>query len=233
MIDTVLFDFDGTLADTNDLIIASWQYTYRERIGHTVSKEEILKTFGEPLVESMRKAFPEFDVDESIEIYRSFQREIFSDAIKPFPGVPELVKELSARGFKIGVVTSRARTSTYLGLELFGLDPYIDAVITCDDCAEHKPAPGPCLACLEALGSKPGNSVMVGDSKYDIGCANNAGVTSVMVGWSMAAAAGVQYESDGPGDESEDARTVDPAFIPDYTVSSAEEIMSVIRSLEC
>ena len=74
---------------------------------------------------------------------------------------------------------------------------------------------------------------MVGDSKYDIGCANNAGVTSVMVGWSMAAAAGVQYESDGPGDESEDARAVDPAFIPDYTVSSAEEIMSVIRSLEC
>ena len=226
MIDTILFDFDGTVADTNDLIIASWQYTYRELLGHTVSKEEILKTFGEPLVESMAKAFPGFDVEEAITIYREFQREIFSDAIKPFPGIQELMKELSARGFKLGIVTSRARTSTYMGLELFGIDPYIDAVITCDDCQEHKPGPGPALACLEALGSKPENSVMIGDSKYDIGCANNAGVISIMVGWSMAAAAGVQYEAEGPGD------VTDPVFRPDYTVSSAEEILEVLKKLE-
>ena len=233
MIDTVLFDFDGTIADTNDLIIASWQYTYRERLGHTVSKDEILRSFGEPLVETMAKVFPEYDVDESIAIYRDFQKEIFSDAIKPFPGIPELVKELSARGYKIGIVTSRVRSSTYLGLEIFGLDPYIDAVITCEDCAEHKPGPGPCLACLEALGSKPENAVMVGDSKYDIGCANHAGVTSVMVGWSMAAAAGVQYETRAAGDESGEEVKTDPAFIPDYTVSSAEEILEVIRSIGC
>lgn len=228
MIDTVLFDFDGTIADTNELIIASWQYTYRERIGHTVSKEEILKTFGEPLRSTMAKVFPDHDVDESVAIYRDFQKDIFRDAIKPFPGMPELVKELSARGFKIGVVTSRVRHSTYLGLEIFGLDPYIDAVITCEDCEEHKPGPGPALACLEALGSKPENAVMVGDSKYDIGCANNAGVKSIMVGWSMAAAAGVQYGEAGPGDVPEN---VDPLFLPDYRVSSAEEILEVIRSL--
>jgi len=225
LIDTVLFDFDGTIADTNDLIIASWQYTYRQRVGHTVSKEEILKTFGEPLRVTMARVFPDHDVEESIAIYRDFQKEIFSDAIKVFPGIPELVKELSARGYKIGVVTSRVRSSTYLGLEIFGLDPYIDAVITCEDCAEHKPGPGPALACLEVLGSKPENAVMIGDSKYDIGCANNAGVTSIMVGWSMAAAAGVQYEAEGPGD------AADPVFRPDYTVSSAEEILEVLKRI--
>ena len=106
-IDTVLFDFDGTLADTNEMIIGSWQHTYRTLRGEEEPLENILKTFGEPLALSMEKAFPETPVDQAIAVYRSFQEEHFEEMIRPFPGMDELIRRLKREGYKVGIVTSR------------------------------------------------------------------------------------------------------------------------------
>ena len=210
-INTVIFDFDGTLADTNDLIIKSWQAVYMARHGKEGDHDHILSTFGEPLYHTMGKTFPEFDIEESVDIYRSFQKDIFKDTIKPFPGMVELIKELKEKGYKTGIVTSRLRASTYEGLQCFGVEEYIDEIVTVEDCDKHKPDPEPALMCLERLGSTPEESVMIGDSQFDIGCANNAGMTSVMVSWSRAV--------DGQ----------DAIYIPDYIIEEAEDLWDIIE----
>ena len=189
---TVVFDFDGTIADTNQLIIGSWQAVFRARRGVEGEISDILATFGEPLYYTMEKLFPEFDVEESVDIYRSYQKEIFVDQIEIFPGMKELVLELKERGYKVGIATSRLRASTLLGLNKFGLEDKIDALVTVEDTAKHKPDPEPALICLEKLGSTADESIMVGDSAYDMGCGKNAGMTTVLVGWSEVAKSGVE-----------------------------------------
>ena len=76
-INTVIFDFDGTLADTNGMVISSWQYTYDMLGVERPSEEVIFGTFGEPLPISMEKAFPDVPVDKSVGLYRENMNRIF------------------------------------------------------------------------------------------------------------------------------------------------------------
>ena len=212
MIDTVLFDFDGTLMDTTDVIVGSWQHTFVTLTGREGELEKIYRTFGEILRDSMVKMFPDSDPDEAVEIYRSYHRNNFGERIKVFPGMKELLAELKARGIKTAVVTSRAGVTTVEGLESYGLSDYFDALVTCDDTDRHKPDPEPVNIALKKLASKPENALMIGDSMYDIMCARNAGVKSVLVGWQLAV---TPEEINGEAG-------------PDYTVETAEEILNLI-----
>lgn len=183
-IKNVIFDFDGTIADTGDLIIRSWQYTYEARRGEKGDEDVIRKSFGEPLVLTMEREFPEFDVQESIEIYRSYQFKHYKEEVSSFPGMVEVIKRLKERGYTVSVVTSRMRSTTLAGLEKFGILEDMSHVITCEDTSEHKPNPAPVIACLNALGAEPDTAIMVGDSTFDIRCCHGAGVKGVLVGWS-------------------------------------------------
>ena len=184
--DTVLFDFDGTVMNTNDVIIASWQHTFRTIDGKEREVSEIARTFGEPIVKTMKRLFPQVPVEESLKIYRSYQYDYFDDLVTLFPGMKELLVKLRKTGYKTGLVTSRMRNTTFRGLEKFELTDLFDAVVTCDDTNVHKPDPEPVFIALDKLGTKPEKTVMLGDTMYDIMCANNAGVTSILVGWAIA-----------------------------------------------
>lgn len=184
MINTVLFDFDGTLINTNKVILASWQHTYEHYLGHQVDEEHILKSFGEPLRKTMEREFPGVDPDESMDVYRKFQAQCSDSLVEGFPGIAPLLKELRRRHFKLAIVTSRTRESTDRYLDKFGLRGMFNEVVSCDDTDAHKPDPEPILLMLEKLGLYRDQVIMVGDSAFDIKCANNAEVESVMVGWS-------------------------------------------------
>lgn len=186
MIDTILFDFDGTLMDTNHIIIESWQHTFRTIEGREESLDRLIPTFGEPLEQTMKTFFPDMPVEESIEVYRSFQRDHFTGYIELFPGTKEMLRKVKDAGFKTAVVTSRLIGTTMEALEKFGIVEYFDVVITPHDTTKHKPDPEPALVALEKLGSKPENAAFIGDTYFDIGCANNAGVKAILVGWSFA-----------------------------------------------
>ena len=213
--DTVVFDFDGTIADTNNLIINSWQAVFRARTGNEGPLEMILSTFGEPLYYTMEKLFPDFDVEESVDIYRGYQKKIFLEEIEIFPGMKELITSLKEKGYKVGIATSRLRESTLMGINKFGLADSIDALVTVEDTTKHKPDPEPALICLDKLGSKAETSIMIGDSSYDMGCGKNAGMTTVLVGWSEVAKSGVENIYD--------------FFTPDYIIEEAEDLWKILE----
>ena len=141
MVTTVLFDFDGTLVNTNDLIIASWQYTYKHYLGHEVSLEHIVASFGEVLPLTMAREFPDVDVDEACNVYRDYQLHVAEEMIKTFEGIPDLLKELNARGYRVAIVTSRTRESALRYLDMLEISGYFEDLVTCDDTNKHKPDP--------------------------------------------------------------------------------------------
>lgn len=187
MINTVLFDFDGTLVNTNDVIIASWQHTYMHYRGREESIETITSCFGEPLLITMEREFPGVDPQESAEVYRLFQQQNAHLLVKIFPGIVDLLKALKEAGYRMGIVTSRTRESALRYMDMFGITEYFEAMVTCDDTTVHKPNPEPILLGLEKMGITKAEAIMIGDSPFDIKCANNAGVKSVMVDWRITA----------------------------------------------
>ena len=208
----ILFDFDGTLANTNGLVLGSWKHAFRVLRGIEQCDEFIKKTFGEPLGVSMQKFFPEVPVDEAIDIYRSHQKDIFEEAIEPFPGMVELIKELKSRGYKVAVTTSRMYNSTMVGLRKFGLDEVLDVIVTAEDTTKHKPDPEPALITLEKLGAKPEEALLIGDSMFDIKCAHNAGIKAVLVGWAEAVS---EEDLNGPDR-------------PEYFMEKPEDLFDII-----
>lgn len=179
----ILFDFDGTLVNTNDVILASWQHTYRHYLGHEMPVDHITSCFGEPLLLTMEREFPGVDPQESADVYRQFQLENADKLVTIFPGIKELLADLKAAGYVLGIVTSRTRESALRYMDMFGITSYFSDLVTCDDTTVHKPNPDPILLAMSKLGASAEESIMIGDSPFDIKCANNAGVDSVMVNW--------------------------------------------------
>ena len=214
-INTVLFDFDGTLVDTNDVIVASWQHTYMHYLGREETLEKITACFGEPLLLTMEREFPGVDPEESAEVYRRYQREYADELVKLFPGIKELLEELSKSGYRMGIVTSRTRESARRYMDMFGIGPYFEDMVTCEDTHIHKPNPEPILLCLDKMGITAEEAIMVGDSPFDIKCANNAEVKSVLVDWRIT----------GCGE----SPIADAA--EDYTIAEPAELMEVLKKV--
>lgn len=181
----VLFDFDGTVMDTNEIILGSWDHVYQTVEGHDADRSVVTPTFGEPLVDTMPKMFPGCNVQEMVDLYREYQFKCWNKPILMFPGIKETILELKNRGYLLGMVTSRIWSSTHSGLYQFDVADKFDAVVSAQDTTVHKPNPYPIQLCLEKLGLEPKDAVMVGDSRFDIECAANAGVDSVAVNWSV------------------------------------------------
>ncbi|MCI5687692.1 MAG: HAD-IIIA family hydrolase [Emergencia sp.] len=211
-IKTILFDFDGTVANTNRLIIDSWQHVFRTVHGKEADEADIKATFGEPLGISMVKNFPDMNPEDAIDMYRSHQKDIYEEMIEPFPGIVELLKGLKEKGYQVGIVTSRLRNSTMIGLRKFGLAETADCIVTCEDTDKHKPDPEPALIALEKLSAKAEETLMVGDSMFDIKCAHNAGIKAVMVGWAEAIT-----EADLTGPDR-----------PEYCIEKAEDLYDIL-----
>ncbi len=209
----ILFDLDGTLLDTNELIVQSFQHTYQKHLNKQVDKDEIIKTFGEILKITLDREFGEHS-EEAITTYRSFQIENFEKLISIHKGVKEGIIELHKQGYKLGVVTSRLNESAIKGLNHFGLLDYFESIIGADDTQQHKPDPTPACIALKKLGGTLEETLFVGDSPFDILCGKNAGIKSVLVGWSaLPMDMMLKHE-------------------PDYVVESMEELVALVGKLK-
>jgi len=183
----ILFDLDGTLLNTNGLVLESLQYTIRKHLGIEADPGDLYKYFGRPLVTIMADISPEH-AEEMVMTYREYSAVRHDDLVTAFPQVTETIKHLKSTGIFTAVVTSKLRSLALRGLKLVGLEELFDTYVAFEDTQKHKPEPEPALKALEAMGigefQKDG-VIMVGDSPYDILCARNAGIRSAVVEWSL------------------------------------------------
>lgn len=179
----VLFDLDGTLIDSIELILQSARHAFigRER---TPSDAEWLAGVGIPLATMFRKyARDDADTEALVARYRAFQIPNHDRLVRAYDGVAETIRALREARHPLGIVTSKTEALARRGIELVGIGLHFDVVIGCDTIEHHKPDPRPVLAALERLRRDPGESVFVGDSVHDIAAGNAAGVVTVAALW--------------------------------------------------
>ncbi len=182
----ILFDLDGTLINTNKLIIDSFKYTLKKHLDIDAEDCQILKYFGEPLLITLER-FSKEKAEVMFNTYIEYNERVHDKNVEAFENVDYVLKSLTNMGCIMSIVTSKRKILAKRGLELFDLLKYFDKIIAYEDTIKHKPEPDPIYKALSELDSKPEMALMVGDSEYDIKCARNADVKSVFVGWSEAA----------------------------------------------
>jgi pyrophosphatase PpaX len=214
LLGAALFDFDGTLVDTTDLIYQSMRHAAGEVLGREISREVLMANVGQPLPRQMELLSAEH-AEALLDSYRLHNEENHDALIKEFPGVEDSLARLRSAGIKVAVVTSKRRFSVDMALKTFpGLGDVVDQWITMEDTTEHKPRPEPLLKGLELLGNVPREqAAYVGDSPFDVAAAKAAGVKSVAVSW---------------GAFSEDALR---AAEPDHLVPDLDAAVDILLSL--
>lgn len=209
LIKAILFDLDGTLINTNNLIIKSFNHTFKTHLNKTLDEKEIVMFFGEPLKETLAR-YDKENVDELLKTYREYNEVRHDDLTEAFEGVEEAIIALKEKGIKVGVVTSKRRAMAIRGLQLFGLDKLMDVIITPEDTKLHKPNGEPVLKACDMLKIKPEEAIMVGDSYYDILCGKNAGAKACVVNYTALPLEEILK------------------YNPDYTVDSIKELVEFI-----
>jgi pyrophosphatase PpaX len=190
----VIFDLDGTVVDSVELIVLSFQHAMREVLGLEVSKEEAVRNVGKPLREQMLEVDAE-QADELVRVYREFNHREHDRLLCLYDGMLALLRRLHAAGVKLGLVTSKSRHTTQMAFDLTGIEPLFDQTVCSDEAPRNKPEPDPILYCLQLLGVPAGRSAYVGDSPFDMQAARAAQVTAVGVSWGVFPEAVLRAES--------------------------------------
>jgi pyrophosphatase PpaX len=178
----VLFDLDGTLADTIPLIVASYQHAFRTVLAEEVEETRARAWIGRPLLSALLEESPQHG-HELDRVYREWNLANTTALIRRYEGVPELLTELAAAGVTCAVATSKRRDTARIALVAVGIEHLVDVVAALEDTSAHKPAPDPLLHAAVALGVHPAACVYVGDATVDVLAARAAGMASVAVTW--------------------------------------------------
>jgi pyrophosphatase PpaX len=205
----VLFDLDGTLIHSVDHIVDCWQHTVRTCLGREITREQVLPTLGRVLYDAFEEIAPGRS-QELYDVYKAYQNEVHDTSVTLVPGTKKTLAQLKESGLLLGVATSKGLPTAMRGLDLFGLAPYFDAIITREDSVRHKPAPDPLLVASQRLGVPPAEMIYVGDALVDIQAGKAAGMRTGWVTWGS----GTSSEIDGIG--------------PDYRFDTMEDVLSLL-----
>jgi pyrophosphatase PpaX len=186
-LDAVLFDFDGTIVDTTELIYESMRRATGEVLGRELGRETLLANVGQPLprqMELLADGQPD-KTEELLDVYLRHNEELHEGLIREFPNVGTSLARLRDAGLRLAVVTSKRRLSVQRALDSFpDLRGVFDVFVTMEDTIEHKPFPAPLLKGLELLGDVSSErATYVGDAPFDVAAARAAGVMSVALSW--------------------------------------------------
>lgn len=180
--DGIIFDIDGTIADTNRLIFDSFNYITKKYINKDYKDEEIVEYFGPPedviIKELMGEEFLNAQKD-----YYDFYDENHNELADIHEGMREIVIDLQNKGLPLGIFTGKGQRTTQITLEKIGILDLFDHIVTGDDVDEHKPSPAGIKLFLDKYGLKPERVLMIGDSTGDVKASRGAGVKIASVLW--------------------------------------------------
>ena len=179
-----LFDLDGTLIDSIELIRSSFLHTFRAHRRQIPDEDAWRAGFGTPLrTQLAHLARDPAEIEAMTSTYREYHAAHHDRLVRPYPGVHEAIASLYHMPVKLAIVTSKGRRSTERGLRRCGLDAYFDILVTVDDVTEHKPHPAPVIEALDRLSATPDEAVFVGDSPHDVRAGRGAGVQTAAALW--------------------------------------------------
>jgi pyrophosphatase PpaX len=182
----LLFDLDGTLADTIDFLLASVRHAFEGHTGRIPTESEWKAGIGTPLAIQLR---PYARSDEELEQlrarYRAFQKLHHDRLTRAFDGALDVVTSLKQLGHATAVVTSKGKELAKRSLEVTRLDRVVDELITVEDVTRAKPDPEPVLLALERLRLPAERALFLGDSPHDVAAGKAAGVLTIAATWGV------------------------------------------------
>ena len=180
----LLFDLDGTLIDSIELILNSARYAFEGFEGRAPTDDEWRALIGRPLTDSFREFVShEPEVERLVGRYREYQLEHHDRLVRAYDGVIDVIRGLAAAGHPMALVTSKADWLAERALKHVGLADEIRVIVGCDSCTRHKPHPEPVENALALLRAGPADAMFVGDSPHDVESGRAAGVYTVGVSW--------------------------------------------------
>jgi len=213
MIKAIIFDFDGTIIDTNTLIEDGLNHFAKQYRGLKLTKQELGHLTGKTLEYQM--AYIHIEKADSMTMqFRNWYNHHHNEQARAFPGMIKLTQSLILQGYQLAIVSNNSKASLDMGLKHLGLEDAFQYVITKDDVKNVKPSPEGLEKAMQLLGVQPHETLYVGDAITDIMAARSAGAKSVLVGWTHL-----------------DANSIILAE-SDYLISSALHLFVVLDALE-
>ena len=214
-IDTILFDFDGTLIDTNDLIIRTFRATFDIYFPNMDLTNYQIHSFIGP---SLQETFSEYTKDpfliqDMIETYREFYTEYEKGNFIIYPYVEEVVKDLKERGYNLGILTSKFKNAAWPCYTHYNFDKVFDSFTGLDDVEHPKPHRNAVDVALSNYPDYKG-AIMIGDNQTDIMAGKNANIYSAGVAWSFKGEEHLQEVA------------------PDFMLKDMRDIYRVLRIIE-
>jgi phosphoglycolate phosphatase/pyrophosphatase PpaX len=179
-IKTIIFDLDGTIADTLPLCIAAFKKSIEPLLGTEVSKEDIIATFGPSEEGTIRQLIPEHE-EAGIRAYLDHYEQLHHTCPAPFPGIPELLEFLRSKDVQLAMVTGKGIHSTRLSLKQFDLEKYFEVLETGSPEGPNKV--NGIRKVLKTLGVNTEESLYVGDAPSDIKACREVGIPIAAAGW--------------------------------------------------
>ena len=177
----IIFDIDGTLTSTNELIFASFNHVASKYLNKKLTNEEIISLFGPP-EDTILKGWFNNNLSDAMEDYYRFYKDEHHMA-DAYPGIVEILEFIKSKKIPLGIFTGKGRKSALITLEALGMDKYFDLVVTGDDVVNHKPSGEGITKFVNEFSLTKEKVLMIGDSTGDIKAAREAGIKIASVIW--------------------------------------------------
>ncbi|MCD7033634.1 HAD family hydrolase [Metabacillus sp. GX 13764] len=179
----IIFDFDGTLADTIPNIVHSFSEVFNKYDGADLSREEIIGMFGPSETEIIEQNLKSDQKKEAKEDYFKEYEDRHAEFIQKNEEIKDVLRKLQERDIKLGVVTGKSKRGLSITLKELGMESFFQAVVTGDDVDQPKPSPEGIEMALKELQTAKSETIYAGDSDSDIKAGIKAGLKTCGVKW--------------------------------------------------
>lgn len=179
----VIFDIDGTLTETNELIFATFNYVTEKYIQKVFTPSEITAMFGPPEEVVIGNLVGQDRLDDAMEDFFTFYESRHPKMADAYRGIREVLEYLKRQEILLAVFTGKGKRAALITLEKIGIKDYFDIIVTGNDVNNHKPSAEGIRKVITRFGLPPNEVLMVGDSVADVKAARDAGVAMAAVLW--------------------------------------------------